>query len=512
VTSTDVHLRRVLVNPPGFDVDHELVVIHNAGAEDVDLSGWSLSDTLNHPVAPFTFRFPTFTLIPDATVAVHTGGGADDGQNLFWGRADAVWNNKGDRAMLTDAQGSQIHLLAWNGPPPDGRVLDTRNLGIELGDAGPIADVAQPTSDVKFALGPDGGEIFWREYGATGAAFHQGFPDSQPAGAARPSDPIIAVQESTYLKYMELGGPRIMGRPLTRRTAVANTDGRQILRQDFEGGTIIRSQSTGAHLIRGAIRAKWLSPEVGGPTGRMGLPLTEEYADGTGPEKIVVSDFEHGSIWWTEAGGARVMFGIIVDFVGFHCFGDTGGLGSDEVYFSVEVVRRNPPLNAPTSVEDGMWYTMLPGSGEPVYEEVDPHDTVLDQTIVYVGRAVPLNINVNLWEQDVGDPAALKAKIKVAVQAAGAVTAAFVPAASAVALNPDVQATVADIISAAADPDDDFISRGQWIIGSRQRIRSLLEMPMGSEDGITCHGSIYLTDGDATYKAYFSVRSWDPDH
>lgn len=33
-----------------------------------------------------------------------------------------------------------------------------------------------------------------------------------------------------------------------------------------------------------------------------------------------------------------------------------------------------------------------------------------------------------------------------------------------------------------------------------------------NEDGFPCHGSVYLTDGDATYKAYLSARAWDPDH
>lgn len=510
MSATDVHLRRILVNPPGFDVDSEYALIHNAGAETVDLTGWTLSDTLAHAGAPFTFTFPAFQLLPDATVAVHTGSGTDDGQHLFWNRIDAVWNNAGDQAKLSDAEGTQIHELHWNGQPPYGRVLDLAGIGSELASVGPVFDVAQPTSAVKFVLGPDGGEIFWSEYGSEAAAFHQGFPDSQPVGAPRPSDPILLVTQSIYLKYLELGGPSIMGRPLTPRRKVPNTQGREIVSQDFEGGTIVRSPESGAHLVRGAIRAKWLSPELGGPAGRMGMPLTEEYADGAGAQKIIVSDFEHGSIWYTDAGGAQVMFGIVVEFVGFKCFGDTGGIGSDEVYFAVEVTKRNPPLHAPTSVDDGLWYTVLPTTG-PVYENVDPGDAVTDQTIIYVGRAAPLNVKVNLWENDEGDPNAFKAEIQTAVQAAGAVVAAFVPAASAVALNPQVQSTITSIINGVADTGDDFIGRGEWNIGSRQTIRALLEMPMGSEDGFPCHGSVYLTDDDATYKAYFSVRRWDPD-
>ncbi|MCB1679968.1 MAG: lamin tail domain-containing protein, partial [Halioglobus sp.] len=49
------------------------------------------------------FRVPTFELRAAATVRIRTGKGSNDAGNLYWGRTQAVWNNRGDAIYLIDA-------------------------------------------------------------------------------------------------------------------------------------------------------------------------------------------------------------------------------------------------------------------------------------------------------------------------------------------------------------------------------------------------------------------------
>lgn len=509
MAASDVSIRRVIVNPPGLDVENEVVFLHNGGEEDVDLTGWTLSDALSHPGPVFTFTFPDFTLLSGSDVAIHTSGGTNDGQHLFWDKDTAVWNNAGDRATLADAGGEEVDSVTWSGQPQQGRVIDTSEIAQDIAGLDTVGGVADPTAPVEWTIQSNGAEMFWQEFGETGAAFHAGFHDSLPPGAPAPEDKIIRVTHSIYRKYLDLGGPQAMGRPLTARQDVTVSDaGREAHRQEFEGGTIYRSPETGAHLVKGAIRAKWLSPEAGGPSGLMGLPVSDERPDSSG---VIFSDFERGSIWFTPAGGAEVLIGIVIEFVGFRCFGEQQGLGSDEVYFEVDVAPTNPPVDAPRAIDDGIWVTVLPGDGRPVYENVDSAETHPDTHPVFIGRAAPLRVKTHLFEFDGGDPNLFRNEIKTAVAAAGAVTAAFVPAASAVALNPEVQATVTSIINGIAGTGDDIIGSGEFGFGSRKQILEKLHTPPQEEFGLLVQERIFLTDGDASYNAYFTVRRWEPD-
>jgi Lamin Tail Domain/LGFP repeat len=251
MAASDVSIRRVMVNPPGLDVDHEAVVLHNGGAEDVELTGWRLSDTLNHPGPTFTFTFPTFTLLSGSDVTVHTGAGANNGQHLFWECTEAVWNNRGARATLFDGTRGRDRPDPV-APLQHGRVINTTQIAQDIAAAGPVAGVSQPSSPVKWTLGSNGGEIFWREFGPTGAAFHSGSPTPQPPGTPVPEAPVLKMQDSIYRKFVDLGGVPALGRPLSRRREVPVADpNRQALRQDFDGGAILRSPETGAHLVKG---------------------------------------------------------------------------------------------------------------------------------------------------------------------------------------------------------------------------------------------------------------------
>jgi hypothetical protein len=60
------------------------------------------------------YTFPAFTLAARAEVRVWTKAGGNDAANLYWGRAQAVWNNSGgDTAILHDASGSEVSRYSY---------------------------------------------------------------------------------------------------------------------------------------------------------------------------------------------------------------------------------------------------------------------------------------------------------------------------------------------------------------------------------------------------------------
>jgi micrococcal nuclease len=96
-------------NPPGSDVAREHVTVLNTGAPQ-QLEGWTLSDAAGH-----RFKFPAIVLPGGERLRVWTGAGHPDAENLFWGRKQAVWNNTGDTATLSDATGAIVNTFAYAG-------------------------------------------------------------------------------------------------------------------------------------------------------------------------------------------------------------------------------------------------------------------------------------------------------------------------------------------------------------------------------------------------------------
>jgi hypothetical protein len=103
-----IRIESINFNPPGSDVQGEFVVIENQTTAAVALTNWTLKDSANH-----RFKFPLFVLQGAATVKVWTKSGADDANNLFWGRQAAVWNNTGDTATLSDQTGTVISSFTY---------------------------------------------------------------------------------------------------------------------------------------------------------------------------------------------------------------------------------------------------------------------------------------------------------------------------------------------------------------------------------------------------------------
>ncbi|WP_144901115.1 lamin tail domain-containing protein [Halobellus captivus] len=86
------------------NLNDEYVVFRNVGADELDLSGWTVVDAADH-----TYTFPEgTTLAPDAELTLRTGSGTDTGSTLYWGAERAIWNNDGDVVIVGDASGATV--------------------------------------------------------------------------------------------------------------------------------------------------------------------------------------------------------------------------------------------------------------------------------------------------------------------------------------------------------------------------------------------------------------------
>jgi hypothetical protein len=106
--SSPVTIEGIEYDPPGWDVAGEYVVLRSWATADVDMTGWTLRDLAGH-----VYRFPAFVLGPSSQVRLYTRAGENGPGELFWGRRAAVWNNRGDAALLVDAEGREVHRYTY---------------------------------------------------------------------------------------------------------------------------------------------------------------------------------------------------------------------------------------------------------------------------------------------------------------------------------------------------------------------------------------------------------------
>jgi hypothetical protein len=104
----DVRISDIVWDPALFGAEHEWVDITNHDVIAVQLAGWRLTDA-----SGTTYEFPTFKLLPGATVRLHVARGVDTATDLYWGRTGSVWNNGGDIGYLYDASGALVSTFAY---------------------------------------------------------------------------------------------------------------------------------------------------------------------------------------------------------------------------------------------------------------------------------------------------------------------------------------------------------------------------------------------------------------
>lgn len=96
-------------------------------------------------------------------------------------------------------------------------------------------------------------------------------------------------------KFRALGGCRsVVGGPVSAEAAASDGVGKY---NEFEKGVIYWTAATGAHEVHGAILTKW--KDLGREGSSLGYPTSDEYVVAGGRR----SDFQHGSLTWTESSG-----------------------------------------------------------------------------------------------------------------------------------------------------------------------------------------------------------------
>jgi GH25 family lysozyme M1 (1,4-beta-N-acetylmuramidase) len=123
-------------------------------------------------------------------------------------------------------------------------------------------------------------------------------PPASPPPVTVTADPIDAY-------YTKLGGAPYLGEPTGAAYAVAGGSAR-----DYKNGSIYYSTATGAHMVHGAILARYKA--LGGPAGILGFPLTDQLR---APDNVgwynTFSGMGRSSIYWTSKTGAHAVGGAI---------------------------------------------------------------------------------------------------------------------------------------------------------------------------------------------------------
>ena len=210
-----------------------------------------------------------------------------------------------------------------------GAILDAyRRLGGPAGFGYPLGgeeDAAQGGRQVRF----EGGVITWRSdlgahavhsaifdtwaaLGGAGGLVGLPWSDQLPAGGGRgavqwftgaglfwtPATGAHEVHEPVLGGYQAVRGvDGAIGFPTSDVEQLAG--GGQWCR--FERGAVTSRNDVGTHAVYGAMHDRWLA--LGGPTGRMGLPWTNEL--GVGDRRGRVQWFSGGAIFWSSATGAH---------------------------------------------------------------------------------------------------------------------------------------------------------------------------------------------------------------
>lgn len=104
-----IKITYILYGPTNGPLE-EYVRIENLGGTAQSMTNWSLADAANH-----VYTFPTFALQPGGQVQVWTKAGSNNATNLYWGSAQAIWNNTGDTATLRNAGGAIISQCSYAG-------------------------------------------------------------------------------------------------------------------------------------------------------------------------------------------------------------------------------------------------------------------------------------------------------------------------------------------------------------------------------------------------------------
>ncbi len=285
-----------------------------------------------------------------------------------------------------------------------------------------------------------------------------------------------------------------VGYPTTDETGAPDAVGRY---NHFESGSIYWTPATGAHLVYGDIRARWSS--LGWERSYLGYPVGDEvdFADGGR-----ANEFEHGGIYWWPDTGAIDLRDVVVHYTGLFCFGETDwdqGSDSDEPYV---IISYSSPKEAETVATQ-------------VYQDVDGGEARPDLLEVYRGRPYGLVLSSVLMEQDFGDPNKYREQVQqvvMGVHTAGTLALGLIPIVgpfvAAVAgpalgsLMPSIGGAISDLF----DWGDDRLGSADIVVPAKQLVLLAARGQNSTSNGIGYKLETSLISGSgASYKAYFGV-------
>ncbi len=274
--------------------------------------------------------------------------------------------------------------------------------------------------------------------------------------------------------------------------------------QTFQFGTIYYNEDVAeeAFFINKVANKRYRA--LGGPRRSfLGWPVSSDIFDEIELESGVTR-FQHGAIYWWPDIGAIEMRPVTIRYVGLHCFGETDEVsGSDEPYaiFGVVPVAGPPPEPSMTQI----------------YEEVDGGEVRFDNKEIWRGLPFGGSILISMMEHDHGDREAFKDEVEKAVDKTGEKVAeglATIPipvVGTLLSIAASVTLIIAgdDIakeISHLFGTEDDFIAISTIVLSPKEMMR-LSRVAPTDMDGIFANlASPILTDGDASYKVYFTIE------
>jgi hypothetical protein len=292
-------------------------------------------------------------------------------------------------------------------------------------------------------------------------------------------------------KYLEFGGPAsLLGMPLTDETGTPDGVGRY---NHFQGGSIYWTPATGAHVVYGAIRARW--EFLGWERSFLGYPVSDELKFDEGGR---VSVFQGGEVYWWPDTDAIELHHVVVRYAGMHAFGVSSGSSTDNTYGILGVVGADSEFATRTPRRD-----------------IRSGGSHADAVELYRGRPTGLTISSTVIEHDYGDPESYLGAAKQAVEAAGTAVAGLVT------LIPYVGPFLgAAVIAGVAEAGDDIAAWvagivGDDVMGSAQNTLTPKQLAVlaGRTGDSHFAGLTYkfetplLSDRDASYKFYFTVTA-----
>ena len=155
---------------------------------------------------------------------------------------------------------------------------------------------------------------------------------------SRPNGEVFAVTENVYRAYIGSMGtdmanfPGRIGYPVNDTRRLANDGWMGV----FERADIYQRGLDPGRILQGAILARY--HQLGGENARIGLPISDQYDFNVEGHLLGhANDFEGGTIFWSENGGARALQGDFLHAYVVQFDGPTGTLG-----FPTSGVMRSP--------------------------------------------------------------------------------------------------------------------------------------------------------------------------